>query len=49
MSNRTKDIKWRLVKSKFNLLGRIYSILIETGSYIIGKLIKNKKNKEVLA
>jgi len=49
MSNRTKDIKWRLVKSKFNLLGRIYSILIENGSYIIGKLIKNKKNKEVLA
>ena len=49
MSNRTKDIKWRLNKGKFNLLGRLYSILIENGSYIIGKIIKNKKNKEVLA
>ena len=48
MSNRTKDIKWRLNKGKFNLLGRLYSILIENGSYIIGKLIKNKKTKEVL-
>jgi hypothetical protein len=49
MSNRTKDIKWRLNKGNFNLLGRLYSILIENGSYIIGKIIKNKKNKEVLA
>ena len=49
MSNRTKDIKWRLGKNKFNLLGRLYSILIENGSYIIGKLIKKKKIKEVLA
>ena len=49
MSNRTKDIKWRLNKGKFNLLGRLYSILIENGSYTIGKLIKNKKTKEVLA
>ena len=49
MSNRTKDIKWRLGKSKFNLLGRVYSILIENGSYIIGKLIEKKKTKEVLA
>ena len=48
MSNRTKDIKWRLGKNKFNLLGRLYSILIENGSYIIGKLIKKKKIKEVL-
>ena len=48
MSNRTKDIKWRLNKGKFNLLGRLYSILIENGSYIIGKLIKKKKTKEVL-
>ena len=46
MSNRTKDIKWRLNKGNFNLLGRLYSILIENGSYIIGKIIKNK---EVLA
>jgi len=38
-----------LNKGKFNLLGRLYSILIENGSYIIGKLIKNKKTKEVLA
>jgi hypothetical protein len=49
MSNRTKDIKWRLNKGKFNLLGRLYSILIENGSYIIGKLIEKKKTKEVLA
>ena len=49
MSNRTKDIKWRLKKGKFNLLGRLYSILIENGSYVIGKIIKDKKIKEVLA
>jgi len=48
MSNRTKDIKWRLGKNKFNLLGRLYSILIENGSYIIGRLIEKKKIKEVL-
>ena len=48
MSNRTKDIKWRLGKSKFNLLGRVYSILIENGSYIIGKLIEKKKTREML-
>ena len=48
MSNRTKDIKWRLNKGKFNLLGRLYSILIENGSYIIGKILKDKKIKEVL-
>ena len=47
MSNRTKDIKWRLNKGKFNLLGRLYSILIENGSYVVGKLIF-KKHKEVL-
>jgi hypothetical protein len=47
MSNRTKDIKWRLKKGKFNLLGRLYSMLIENGSYVIGKLIC-KKSKEVL-
>ena len=48
MSKRTHDIKWRLGKSKFNLLGRIYSTLIENISYIIGKIIENKKTKEVL-
>ena len=48
MSNRTKDIKWRLKKGKFNLLGRLYSMLIENGSYVVGKLI-SKKYKEVLA
>jgi len=47
MSNRTKDIKWRLKKGKFNLLGRLYSILIENGSYVVGKLIC-KNSKEVL-
>ena len=48
MFNRTKDIKWRLKKGKFNLLGRLYSMLIENGSYVVGKLI-SKKHKEVLA
>ena len=48
MSNRTEDIKWRLKKGKFNLLGRLYSMLIENGSYVVGKLI-SKKHKEVLA
>jgi hypothetical protein len=48
MSNRTKDIKWRLKKGKFNLLGRLYSLLIENSSYVVGKLIF-KKHKEVLA
>ena len=47
MFNRTKDIKWRLKKGKFNLLGRLYSILIENGSYAVGKLI-SKTSKEVL-
>jgi hypothetical protein len=47
MSNRTKDIKWRLKKGKFNLLGRLYSLLIENSSYVVGKLIF-KKHKEVL-
>ena len=47
MSNRTKDIKWRLKKGKFNLLGRLYSMLIENGSYVVGKLI-SKKHREVL-
>ena len=48
MSNRTKDIKWRLNTGKFNLLGRLYSILIENGSYTVGKLIKKKKTNGVL-
>ena len=48
MSKRTHDIKWRLGKSKFNLLGRVYSTLIENISYVIGKIIENKKIKEVL-
>ena len=47
MSNRTKDIKWRLKKGKFNLLGRLYSLLIENSSYVVGKLI-SKNSKEVL-
>ena len=47
MFNRTKDIKWRLKKGKFNLLGRLYSMLIENGSYVVGKLI-SKKHREVL-
>lgn len=40
-SNRIKDIKWRLGKGKFNLLGRIYSSIFEPFCYISG-LIVNK-------
>lgn len=48
-SNRIKDIKWRLGKGKFNLLGRIYSFIFEPFCYISGLLV-NKKidyNKEL--
>jgi len=38
-SNRIKDIKWRLGKGKFNLLGRIYSSIFEPFCYISGLLV----------
>lgn len=40
--NRTQDIKWRLSKGKFNLLGRLYSIVLETGASILGQFVKEK-------
>jgi len=40
--NRTQDIKWRLGTGKFNLLGRIYSIVLETTANILGYFVKEK-------
>tara|TARA_Y100001937_G_scaffold127834_1_gene201291 strand:- start:517 stop:2070 length:1554 start_codon:yes stop_codon:yes gene_type:complete len=40
--NRTQDIKWRLDTGKFNLLGRIYSIVLETTANILGHFVKEK-------
>jgi len=40
--NRTKDIKWRLNKGKFNLLGRVYSIALETTANILGYFVEEK-------
>ena len=43
--NRTKDIKWRLGKGKFNLLGRVYSIALETIANILGHFVEEKDYK----
>lgn len=43
-SNRIKDIKWRLGKGKFNLLGRIYSFVFEPFCYISGLLVNKTTN-----
>lgn len=40
--NRIKDIKWRLGKGKFNLLGRIYSLGFESFCKITGKFVSKK-------
>ena len=40
--NRTQDIKWRLGKGKFNLLGRLYSIGLESTANILGQFVKEK-------
>ena len=40
--NRTQDIKWRLGKGKFNLLGRLYSTVLETTANILGHFVKEK-------
>ena len=40
--NRTQDIKWRLNKGKFNLLGRVYSIILETTANILGQFVDTK-------
>ena len=34
---RTSDLKWRLGKGKFNLLGRVYSLIIENTCAVLGK------------
>ena len=48
--NRIKDIKWRLGKGKFNLLGRVYSSILEPLCKFAGKFVKEKDyNKELYA
>ena len=39
--NRLQDIKWRLGKGKFNLRGRIYSLIFEPFCYISGYFTPN--------
>jgi len=34
---RTSDLKWRLGKGKFNLLGRVYSLVFENTCAVLGK------------
>lgn len=47
-TNRIKDIKWRLGKGKFNLLGRVYSSILEPLCKFAGKFVKEKDyNKEL--
>ena len=41
-TNRIKDIKWRLGKGKFNLLGRVYSSIFEPLCKFTGKFVKEK-------
>ena len=45
--NRLDDVKWRLGKGKFNLLGRGYSIILENLSYGLGKLFPNTTYEEL--
>ena len=35
--SRAQDIKWRLGKGKFNLLGRVYSLIFENTCAVLGK------------
>ena len=42
--NRAKDIKWRLGKGKFNIVGRAYSLFFENLCWAIGKVKKTKIN-----
>ena len=46
--NRAQDIKWRLGKGKFNILGRLYSLFFENLCWAIGKVKKKKINYEEL-
>ena len=47
MKYRLKDVRYNIGKGKFSLLGKLYSFILENGSLLISKLIKNKKTKEV--
>jgi len=49
MKYKIQYVKYTLGKDKFTLRGLLYNTLIEQVSLGISKLIKNKKNKEVLA
>ncbi len=49
MKYKIQYVKYTLGKAKFTLKGLIYNTLVEQISLGISKLIKNKKNKEVLA
>jgi len=49
MKYKIQYVKYTLGKDKFTLKGLLYNTLIEQISLGISKLIKNKKNKEVLA
>tara|TARA_E500000331_G_scaffold226616_1_gene216945 strand:- start:654 stop:2231 length:1578 start_codon:yes stop_codon:yes gene_type:complete len=46
-TNRIQDIKWRLNKGKFNLKGRIYSLIFEPFFYISGYFKPNATYKEL--
>ena len=49
MKYKIQYVKYTLGKAKFTLKGLIYNTLVEQKSLVISKLIKNKKNNEVLA
>ena len=49
MKYKIQYVKHTLGKAKFTLRGYIYNLLVEQISLLISKLIKKKKNKEVLA
>lgn len=42
--NRAEDIKWRLGKGKFNILGRTYSLFFENLCWAIGSINKKQIN-----
>ena len=44
---RTSDLKWRLGKGKFNLLGRVYNLVFENTCAVLGKFC-NKQDYQIL-
>jgi hypothetical protein len=44
---RTSDLKWRLGKGKFNLLGRVYSLIFENTCAVLGKFC-NEQDYQIL-